>query len=690
MDYGHQYADKKISAVDRELKKTYRTAQKQLKEKLADFEKRFARLNREKKRKLEAGEITKDEYRTWMEGQIFVRSRWQEQQRMINAVLLDHNRQAVNIVNNSRFDVFAENYNFNAYLAEKKLVGTFNVYNAESVARLILDDPKLLPEWNIDQEKDYKWNQQKVNNIVRQSIIQGKSINEIVDDLAEGLCTQNFNRMRLFARTAITGAENAGRQQQMSDAADMGIEVKKQWLATHDNRTRDKHRARDGETVPYNEDFSGGLEYPGDPNGSPDDVYNCRCTMRTIYPKYDHGRSAKRGEGEVIDGQSYEEWKAGKKKRGEVQPEFDRISAIKDITKLLEKNAFNGDVPESLKKAVIDSLANADDRMLQIVRKSIDKVRVDWMEENPNHNVSCYTEGSGHIQIITKDAGGELRTEEDIIRTFWHEYGHFVDDAAVSGTGYGYKSEYGDYFFHGIQQEILKDDKWMYAAMKDTNNFLEKVGLSDRYDCRFESGYYSAGLYRNGEWVDARSMDFDTMNELEDSLLKWSRDFTKTVSLDDYRKQFGYPERPERKDYIESYYTPSRHIYRERELFKGAKDKYAEVIREYYEKVDEFEKTHDMRKIDDEWLKLAKEAEKRKESVASATDTFDGGVGGCFHAFIQLGGHEPRYYATNRMGAKESVANVFESLMTNDKNEIDAMMELCPETYNLIKAVILK
>lgn len=340
MDYGHQYADKKISAVDRELKKTYRTAQKQLKEKLADFEKQFARKDKEKKKKLEAGEITQDEYRDWMTGQVFVRSRWQEQQRMVNAVLLDHNRQAMNIVNTSTFDVFAENYNYSAFLAEQKMVGMFNLYNAEAVARLILGDPQLLPEWNIDQKKDYIWNQQKVNNILRQSIIQGKGIDEITNDLAEGLATKNLNRMRLFARTAITEAENAGRQQQMNDAAEMGIEVKKMWIAVLDNRTRDAHRGLDGEIVPYNEPFHsalGDIMRPGDPTAAPANVYNCRCCMQTIYPKYDdeNKRNLRRAYGEyttedgekrrfsylTTDEEAYQEWKKGKKARGEVQSE---------------------------------------------------------------------------------------------------------------------------------------------------------------------------------------------------------------------------------------------------------------------------------------------------------------------------------------------------------------------------------
>lgn len=316
MDYGHRYADKKISAVDRELKKTYRTAQKELKEKLKDFNRRFAAKDKEKRIQLKSGKITESQYRDWLSGQVFIKSRWQEQINMINAVLYDHNRQAMNIVNTSRFDVFAENYNFNAFIAEKNLVATFNLYNAESVARLILDDPQILPKWDIDKKKDYIWNQQRVNNIIRQAIIQGKPIEEITDDLVKGLSAKNENRMRLFARTAITEAENAGRQQQMNDAAEMGIEVKKMWIATHDNRTRDAHRGLDGAIVPYDQPFKselGDIMHPGDPTADPANVYNCRCTMRTIYPKYD--MRTPRGEGVVIDGQSYADWKKGKKKR---------------------------------------------------------------------------------------------------------------------------------------------------------------------------------------------------------------------------------------------------------------------------------------------------------------------------------------------------------------------------------------
>jgi len=59
----------------------------------------------------------------------------------------------------------------------------------------------------------------------------------------------------------------------------MGIEMQKQWMATHDGRTRHSHRDIDGETIPIEEEFGNGLMFPADPDGPPEEVYNCRCTL---------------------------------------------------------------------------------------------------------------------------------------------------------------------------------------------------------------------------------------------------------------------------------------------------------------------------------------------------------------------------------------------------------------------------
>lgn len=83
------------------------------------------------------------------------------------------------------------------------------------------------------------------------------------------------------ARTMTTSAENAGRLDSYRRAKDMGIEVMKTWVATLDSRTRHTHRMIDGETVDVDEPFSNGLMFPADPDGDPEEVYNCRCTLVT-------------------------------------------------------------------------------------------------------------------------------------------------------------------------------------------------------------------------------------------------------------------------------------------------------------------------------------------------------------------------------------------------------------------------
>lgn len=83
------------------------------------------------------------------------------------------------------------------------------------------------------------------------------------------------------ARTEVLAAANAGSLAQMRTAF-TDAEASKTWLATEDERTRLAHHLADGQTVSLSQPFSVGgenLDYPGDPNGSPGNVYNCRCTL---------------------------------------------------------------------------------------------------------------------------------------------------------------------------------------------------------------------------------------------------------------------------------------------------------------------------------------------------------------------------------------------------------------------------
>ena len=330
-DHGERYTNGKIRRVDRELQGVYRQAEKELKKKLADFLDRYKAKDRQKQRQLENGEITEQEYKSWLKGQVFQKDRLEEKIRQVQKTMYNHNVEAAKIVHENKLDVFAENYNREAFKAEAITNISFNVYNAQAVSKLIKDRPDILPKWNIDQKKDYKWNYRKVNNAITQGIIQGESIDQITSRLIHSLCTQNESKMRMFARTALNSAQSAGRQLQNEEAAKKGIKINKQWLATLDMRTRDTHRHLDGKEVPYDKPFKsdlGDIMFPGDPEAEPANVYNCRCTIVSIYPEYEErGRDWR--EDETIDGLTYEEWKNEKQEqKGEHQEKGKTVEEI--------------------------------------------------------------------------------------------------------------------------------------------------------------------------------------------------------------------------------------------------------------------------------------------------------------------------------------------------------------------------
>ena len=102
----------------------------------------------------------------------------------------------------------------------------------------------------------------------------------------------------------------------------MGIKLKKQWLATLDNRTRHAHAMLDGQTVDVDKPFKvDGYElmYPGDSSAPGYLVYNCRCTQIAEVDGEDtssggrRARDPKTGESVLVEDMTYAEWAGWKR-----------------------------------------------------------------------------------------------------------------------------------------------------------------------------------------------------------------------------------------------------------------------------------------------------------------------------------------------------------------------------------------
>jgi len=91
-------------------------------------------------------------------------------------------------------------------------------------------------------------------------------------------------RATRIARTETVGAYNGGGHVVREELAAQGVKTAKEWITTLDDRTRESHWDADGQTQKQGRPFDIGgssLQYPGDPNGSPEEIINCRCACGT-------------------------------------------------------------------------------------------------------------------------------------------------------------------------------------------------------------------------------------------------------------------------------------------------------------------------------------------------------------------------------------------------------------------------
>ena len=167
---------------------------------------------------------------------------------------------------------------------------TFNIYNRRAVDALIKKNPDILKYVNKDE--DYSYNKDKINNVITRSIMSGISLDKITERITQ-VTGMDENGAKRTARTAMTAAENLGRNEGYHDLKEKGIPCRFQWSATHDNRTRDLHILLDGQYQDEDGKFrveGYEIQFPGDPAAEPEMIYNCRCRASLVLNGVDHSQ----------------------------------------------------------------------------------------------------------------------------------------------------------------------------------------------------------------------------------------------------------------------------------------------------------------------------------------------------------------------------------------------------------------
>lgn len=311
-DEGFDLTEKRLKELEKKIAAEYRQATKDVTKKLNDYLKKFYAEDAKLRQQVKDGTLSKQDYQDWVKRHVAMGERWRAVRDSLAEDYHNTNVIAQKIVFDYQKDVYALNRNFATYQVEHdaKVQIAYTLYDRDTVERILEDEPDLFHApgkkraAEIAANKDLRWNKRQVNSVILQGILQGMSIPELAGRL-ESVTERNHVAAVRNARTAITGAQNAGRVDGYKNAEEQGIDLMQEWMATLDGRTRHSHRMLHGERIKVGGVFSNRCRYPGDPSGAPEEVYNCRCTLIAQIQGYETSRitsSPKMG------GMSFSEW----------------------------------------------------------------------------------------------------------------------------------------------------------------------------------------------------------------------------------------------------------------------------------------------------------------------------------------------------------------------------------------------
>lgn len=119
---------------------------------------------------------------------------------------------------------------------------------------------------------------------LKEGFAEGESIQDLRKRINKVFDQATTYRAERIARTEIVGSSNRGALEAYHQS---GVVEKKEWITARDEKVRDSHAATDGQIQDIDEPFilGSGVEMmcPGD-FGPPEEVVNCRCTVKPVVP----------------------------------------------------------------------------------------------------------------------------------------------------------------------------------------------------------------------------------------------------------------------------------------------------------------------------------------------------------------------------------------------------------------------
>ena len=407
-DQAHDFAERKIAEFQAEVRETYQQAQADAQEALSRFLKRFEKEDERQREKVKAGELSEADYKAWRKGKILRSRQLSSTLDQVSQAMTEANQVAVAALRGKLPEVYAENANFAAFQVceASGLDLAFSLVDAPTVQHMLTAGEALFSVPALDVAKDVAWNRRLMASQLTQGVLLGESIPKMARRV-QSVTGSNITTATRTARTAVTGAENAGRVSSYERARDMGISLKQEWVATLDGRTRHSHRKLDGVKVEVGGTFPNGCRFPGDPTARYAEICNCRCTLVAAVEGFETD-DAKRWS-RLPEGMTYEEWKAG----GRGKKAASGTAVREGSNEARESGAVSGALRNSNDPDGKKRREHAA-RYYESVRRRDKSAEVAAVAKNAGSDLETVTAAYDHIFIDKHDlAGGHERFAPD-------------------------------------------------------------------------------------------------------------------------------------------------------------------------------------------------------------------------------------------------------------------------------------
>jgi SPP1 gp7 family putative phage head morphogenesis protein len=305
---GAAYSDRALRALEKRLNSVYSEVHRTVTKRESSAFDRLAAFNPAALR--EAG-MTETQIRTEA---ILLQQRVERETRVaarMAAELADAGRQATRMIQGEMLNVYGRNLDWGRYAIDRQvgLKLSWEIYDRRQLTILMTKQQPPFAKLAYNRLGQYRVILQRLQNQLMQATILGENKQQLTGRVRQ-VTGQSYKQARCVAQTERTRVQSQARYQGVQEAAEMGIAMEKQWISRMDSIVRDDHAAVTGEVVDYEQPFSNGLMFPGDPDGEAEEVINCRCVLKPMVKSVPPGIRAHREKMNAAYG--FDEWRASR------------------------------------------------------------------------------------------------------------------------------------------------------------------------------------------------------------------------------------------------------------------------------------------------------------------------------------------------------------------------------------------